>query len=140
MKHLAGTVVWMAALVAGSGSVAADSLEGADRLLCSPVEVIACTGDGVCEAEIPAELGIPPFVVVDLKKKLLSTTAASSEQRSTPVERVTRADGLIVLHGQERGRAFTWLMDEASGRVSLATVRDSVVVNVFGACTPADGR
>jgi len=130
----------MAALLAGPGLVVADSLEGADRLLCSPSEVIACTGDGVCEATPPAELGVPPFVIVDLKKKLLSTTAASSEQRSTPIDSISRADGLIVLHGQEMGRAFAWLMDEASGRVSLATVRDSVVVNVFGACTPATGR
>jgi hypothetical protein len=128
------------ALGAGPGVAAADSLEGADRLLCSPVEVIACTGDGACEAEAPAELGVPPFVIVDLKKKLLATTAASSEQRSTPIDSVSRADGMIVLQGQEMGRAFTWLMDETSGRVSLATVRDSMVVNVFGACTPATGR
>ena len=127
-------------LLVGSGTVLADNLEGADRLLCAPVEVIACTADGVCEATEPAELGVPPFVVVDLKKKLLSTTAASSEQRTTPVASVSRADGLIVLQGQELGRAFTLLLDESSGRVSMATVRDSVVVNVFGACTPASGR
>ncbi len=138
MKRLLSMIVL--ALVAGPGVAAADSLDGADRLLCSPVDVVVCTGDGVCEAEVPAELGIPPFVVVDLKKKVLSTTAASSESRSTPIESVQRADGMIVLHGQEMGRAFTWLMDEASGRVSLATVRDSVVINVFGACTPASGR
>jgi len=126
-------------LAAGPGIVLADNLEGADRLLCAPAEVIACTGDGVCDASPPAELGIPPFVVVDLKKKLLSTTAASSEPRTTPIDRVERADGMIVLHGQEMGRAFTWLMDESSGRVSLATVRDSVIVNVFGGCTPAAG-
>lgn len=127
-------------LVVGPGVAAADSLAGADRLLCSPVEVIACTADGVCEGEIPAELGVPPFVIVDLKKKSLSTTAANSEQRTTPIGNVERADGMIILHGQEMGRAFTMLMDEPSGRVTLATVRDSVVVNVFGACTPAAVR
>lgn len=132
--------LWMVALVLGAGQALADNLEGTDQFLCAPVEAILCTADGICEGSAPAELQIPQFVILDLKRKLLTTTPASAQNRSTPILLVERADGLIVLQGTQMERAFTLLVDEVSGRASLATVADSVIVNVFGACTPLTGR
>ncbi len=37
----------------------------------------------------------------------------------------------------EQGRAFSFVVVEETGMVSIAVARDGVTVSVFGACTPA---
>ena len=38
------------------------------------------------------------------------------------------------------GRAFSWVIDEATGRVTAAIATDGSAVAVFGACTPLESR
>ena len=113
-----------------------DDLKGADRLLCSSVQATVCAVDDDCEIGPPWSWNIPQFIQVDLKGKRLSTTPASGEQRVTPIKLVERRNGSIVIQGFERGRAFSFVIDEASGQVSVAVAREGVTVSVFGACTP----
>lgn len=113
-----------------------DDLTGADRLLCASVEATVCSVDGDCEIGPPWSWNIPQFIQVDLESKRLSTTPASGEQRVTPFTLVDRASGLIVIQGFERGRAFSFVIEEASGQASVAVAREGVTVSVFGACTP----
>ena len=80
----------------------------------------------------------PDFVIVDIRAKLLSTTKASEENRTTAIASVSRADGAIHLQGIDLGRAFSLMIDEATGRLTGAVARDGVTVSVFGACTSAD--
>ena len=42
----------------------------------------------------------------------------------------------IVIQGFERGRAFGFVIEEASGQASVAVAREGVTVSVFGVCTP----
>ncbi|MCC7258074.1 MAG: hypothetical protein IT486_06850 [Gammaproteobacteria bacterium] len=132
MKLLAPLLV--AAAVAGSA--VADDLTGADRLLCSTLRATACTAAGNCESLPPGELNIPQFVQVSVKGKELSTTPASGEDRRTLVQTVSRGDGQIVLQGYESGRAFSLVIDEASGQAAFASAAESRGVVVFAACTP----
>ena len=133
MKRL---VVASAGLI---GSVAAaDNLQGVDRLLCATAEVIACVEQDECYALAASDLDVPDFVVVDLDGKTLSTTKASAQNRSTPIASLTRSDGAIYLQGIEGGRAFSFVIDEATGHVTVAVARDGVAVTVFGVCTDAD--
>jgi hypothetical protein len=87
---------------------------------------------------MPWELDMPQFVVIDLKKKLLSTTKASGENRSTPINYLLRQDQEIILQGVEAGRAFSFIIDELTGLLTAAVARDGVSVAVYGACTDAD--
>ncbi|HXV76477.1 MAG TPA: hypothetical protein VD788_09175 [Candidatus Polarisedimenticolaceae bacterium] len=115
----------------------ADDLTGADRLVCAAMVVVACWETGECEERLPSELNVPQFIEIDLKQKRLSTTEASGEDRSTPVTTLLRQDGAIVLQGHEAGRAFSFVISEATGKASVAVARDGLGVSVFGACTPA---
>ena len=45
-------------------------------------------------------------------------------------------DGMIVIQGVERGRAFSFLIVEETGMVSIAVAREGEGILVFGACTP----
>ena len=122
--------------LAPPAKVSADDLTGAQSVLCTPVQVNVCTTDGDCESDAPWELNIPQFLELDFKGKMMSTTKASGENRSTPIKVLERENGLIFIQGIEQGRAFSFVISESTGMLSVAVARDTKVVSVFGACTP----
>jgi len=121
-----------------SGSSVADDISDSDRFLCSSSKVVVCFEDGDCVTFAPWEIGVPQFVVIDTKKKLVSTTKASGENRSTPLPIVRREDSTIYLQGVEGGRAFSFVIEEETGVLTVAVSRDGLTVSVFGACTDTD--
>jgi len=134
MKKLA-TAIFVSAL---SSLALADDVTDADELLCSVVEVQACFESTECMKVMPWELNIPQFVIVDLKKKLISTTNASGENRSSPIRTLERSGQSIVLQGIEEGRAFSFNIDKKTGILTVAVARDGLTTSVFGACTNAN--
>jgi hypothetical protein len=65
-----------------------------------------------------------------------ATSPFHLSSRDTPIENIEREGGLIFLQGIENGRAFSFVIVEASGVVSVAVAREDVTVTVFGSCTP----
>jgi len=117
-------------------SAQADDLTGADALLCSTSWATVCISDEVCESGAPWAWNIPQFVEIDIKKKLLSTTEASGENRSTPAEVLRQGDGRVLIQGEELGRAFSIFITEKTGRLSSVIAAEDMTISVFGACTP----
>jgi hypothetical protein len=137
--------LWIAALALflpflAARIASADDLTGAQSLLCTSVQATLCTSDGDCETENPWELNIPQFLELDLKGKMMATTKASGENRSTPIRTLEREDGLIFIQGIEMGRAFSFVISEKTGMLSAAVARDGKAVSVFGACTPSANK
>ena len=118
--------------------VFADDVTGQDRLLCSASRIVVCFEEGDCAELTAEELDVPQFVVIDTKAKTLATTKASNENRSTPIASIGRADGLLYFQGVEQGRAFSFVVHEQTGHLTVAVSRDGLSVSVFGACTDAD--
>jgi len=116
-------------------AASADDLGGADRLLCASLTATRCTADG-CTTDRPGAWNIPQFIEIDLAKRLLKTTAASGQNRSTPIGTLTRSDGRISIQGMEGGRAFSFVIDEASGELNAAIATATGANVVFAACTP----
>jgi hypothetical protein len=116
-------------------SARADDLKGANVLLCTAVQATVCTPDGDCEIGPPWNWNIPQFIEVDLGGKILRTTKASGENRSTPIKNLERAEGKIFIQGVERGRAFSFVIEEDTGYATIAVAREGIGVTVFGACT-----
>ena len=50
---------------------------------------------------------------------------------------MSRTGGKIFLQGVENGRAFSFLINEATGSLTVAVSRDGVAVAAFGSCTNA---
>jgi hypothetical protein len=123
--------------LASAGLAYAENLEGVDRMVCAAADVQICIEYDTCYSAAPVDLGVPEFVVIDTDKKTISTTRSSNEDRSTTFNSVQRDDGLIYLQGVEGGRAFSFVIDEESGRMTVAVSRDGMSVSVFGACTDA---
>ena len=122
--------------VALFSSALGDSVVGEDKFLCSAASVTICFDDGTCVNTAPWEVNVPQFINVDLKKKSLSTTKASGEDRRTKVDNMRRAEGRVYLQGIDQGRAYTFVIDEETGFLTVVVARDDLTVSVFGACTP----
>ena len=131
------STIAVAGLLTGA-LVQADQVTGVDKFICAAAQVQICLEADSCYASSAWELDVPDFVVIDLKNKNVSTTKASGLNRSTPFSSFSRNDGRIYLQGVEQGRAFSFVIDEATGRMTAAVARDGVAVNVFGACTATD--
>jgi len=124
--------------VLAAGLVQADNLNDVDEMICAAAQVQICIENDTCYSATPAQLDVPDFVIIDTAKKTISTTKASNRNRSTSFTSVEKVDGLIYLQGIEGGRAFSFVIDEESGRMTVAISRDGLAVNVFGACTDTD--
>lgn len=130
-------VIALVVLVAVPAQFAlADDLTGENRILCAAVQATYCVEGGECAIDLPWNLNIPEFIEIDLIAKMLNTTAASGENRSTPIAHLTRENGLIVLQGFEMGRAFSFVITEETGRLAVAVAREGYTVAIFGSCTP----
>lgn len=119
-----------------AAAISADDLTGKNRMLCTAVQATRCLESGDCVVDLPWNLKIPQFIEVDLSARKLSTTKASGENRSTKIDQLRREDGMIVLQGFERGRAFSFVINEETGVLSAAVAAQGKAVAVFGACTP----
>jgi hypothetical protein len=120
-------------------AVSADDLTGSTRFLCSAVQATECLVGGDCGIDLPWNLNLPQFIEIDLEAKMLSTTAASGQNRTTPIEYVDSEEGMIALQGFEMGKGFTFVIDEQTGQVTVAIATNGRAVIVFGACTPLPG-
>jgi hypothetical protein len=136
LRNLAGLWVIVLLITAVPTAVLADDVKDAEEIICTAVQATVCYFDGECKIGAPWNWNIPQFIEIDFKEKLLRTTRASGENRQTPFKNLEREAGLIFLQGVERGRAFSFAIEEDTGLASIAVARDGVTVSVFGACTP----
>jgi hypothetical protein len=116
----------------------ADDVTGADHLLCATVRATECFADGACYPGNPEEWGSPRFVKVDFEEKMLRTTEASGEDRSTPMKHIEREGDRIFIQGVQDSRAFSIVIDQDSGSASTAIVLEGHALALFGYCTPIE--
>jgi hypothetical protein len=130
-------LTWFVLGVLGSvGAVRADSISGADRILCTTATASRCFPDGECVTAAPWEWNIPEFIIIDLGKKLLSTTEASGENRTSPIGHVERGEEMVFVQGVEAGRAFSFAISETTGMITYAVATAGNSIGGFGFCTP----
>jgi hypothetical protein len=113
-------------------AVAAWAGPGSEDLLCAPSDVAQCDASARCERVSASEVDLPPFVRIRLgKKQLVSVT---TPERVSAIENVREHEGLTILQGAENGRAWSLVIDRASGRLtgSIADGEGSFVL--AGAC------
>lgn len=116
----------------------AENLQGVNKMICGSGQARICLETGDCYTVVPWELNIPDFVVIDLKRRTVSTTRSSGLDRSTEFATVERTDGLIQLQGFEGRRAFSFVINEPTGRMTASISLDGMSIAVFGGCTDAD--
>ena len=120
----------------------ADGFDGSQPLLCAVNDIQECVADAACQEVSADAVGAPGFLVVDVAAKQI-TTAGGNEPRVSPVERVERVDGKLMLQGAEDGvegmrdgLAWSLAISEETGRMVLTGSGDAVGFVIFGACIP----
>ena len=122
-------------IVTVSPSLRADDITDADRILCASLEATRCDLDG-CTTGDPVLWNIPQFIEIDLAARRMQTTAASGQNRATPIATLVRDNGHVFIQGLEGGRAFSLVIHEASGELNAAVAASGTSTAVFAACTP----
>ena len=116
----------------------ADDVADSERMLCSISKVTLCVEDGDCFPISVFDVGVPQFLIIDLKNKVISTTEASGENRESKVAHLFRESGRTFLQGIENNRAYSFLIEDDIGHLSASVTRDGITISAFGACTDAN--
>ena len=117
-------------------TVLATTYDGSVPLLCAIIEVVECEAGADCQSGNADSVNLPSFVKVDVPQKVLSTTEAAAEQRTTPIRHVEHLDGHLTLQGGEGRRAWSLIIIEGTGKLTATITDDQVGFVIFGACTP----
>jgi len=136
MNRVMRLIPLLALLFLGTSTAPADDVTGAEKLLCAPMVANVCRPDETCEQMGPWAANVPMFIEVDLKAKRLSTTEASGLNRATDIRSFVQEDGLMVVQGFQKRRAFSIVITEESGIATFSVAGDDEGAVVFGACTP----
>lgn len=102
------------------------------RWLCAVATVLECGEDGACERRTVDAVNLPPFLTVDLARKLL--TAVDGSERTAAIERLAREDGRAIAQGSQGGRAWSATIAEDTGRMSAVIADDRTAFALFGSC------
>jgi len=114
-------------------SLAAD-FDGSGKLRCVPTDATECSGAGECERVTVEEINVPKWITVDFKKKKLSGTDSDGEDETTAVDNVHVTEGHTILQGAEGGRAWSIVIDQITGDMTIAIAGDETGFVLFGVC------
>jgi len=112
----------------------AAGFDGSQDLLCAPTDVAQCDQSARCDRASPSDVDMPSFVRLDFAKKRL--VSVGTPERVTPIESVRQKEGLTILQGAENGRAWSLVIDQATGQLTGSIIDGEGAIAVFGACTP----
>ena len=131
-------LIFVAGIALVSTTALSDNVTGTSRLLCSQGQVMVCLHSAECAIVASAMVETPQFVVVDTREKIVSTTKASGDGRSSKIGNLTREGGLIMAQGKHDERVFSFVIDEATGTFTGSVASDGYTINSFGFCTNAE--
>jgi len=130
-KRAALVIVLIAAPL---GVALADDFDGSEKLRCVPTDATECSGAGECKRVTVEEVNIPRWIYIDFKKKKLSGTDSDGEDETTAIENVRVNEGETILQGAEGGRAWSMVIDQITGDMTVAIAGDETGFVLFGVC------
>jgi len=117
-------------LALSPSTVVAAPLDGSTPMLCAVHSVTDCDGDG-CEKSTAEETQVPPFVRIDVQKRLLSSVDGA---RTSPITQSNRTNGRLMLQGMQNQRVWGAVINEQTGRMWATVGDDDGAFVLSGAC------
>jgi len=111
-------------------AAAAAPLDGSMPMLCAVHQLMDCEADN-CERTSPEEAQVPPFVRIDVQKRLLSSVDGA---RTSPISQMNRTNGRLMLQGMQNQRVWGIVINEQSGRMWATLGEDDGAIVLSGAC------
>jgi hypothetical protein len=122
---LVGMTLWLWPVMA-----VAAPLDGSTPILCAVNSVTECE-DGGCERVTAEESKVPPFVRIDVQKKILSSVDGA---RTSPITQVVRNGGRLMVQGMQNLRIWGAVINEQTGQMSATIGEDDGAFVIVGAC------
>ncbi len=116
-------------------SALAQSVDGADPLVCAAIETEICEAGMACTEGDAQAMNVPSFLHISLANNSIQGTRPNGESLNTVIASTTRDAGELLLQGVENGRGWSMAITEATGRMVLSAAGDNIAFVVFGACT-----
>jgi uncharacterized membrane protein len=113
---------------------AAAEFDGSKALLCAPGDIFECSAGADCTRSNATVANLPSFITVNFRKKVLSGTDTDGDEETTKIQNVESKDGKTMLQGAERGRAWSMVIDQETGKMSSTVADNSAAFVIFGAC------
>ena len=120
----------------------AGDFDGSQPLLCALVEVHECAEGFTCREVPPESVNAPRFFQIDFTQKRISAARGGGSNRTSPIERIERLDGKLILQGAEDaqegvrgGLGWSLAIAEETGKMVLTGSGEAVGFVIFGACT-----
>lgn len=114
-------IMWLAIFLVGVSVMAAQAagFDGSKPFVCAIVEASEC-GEAVdCRRVGVQEIDCPRFFRVDLSKKIVTGILADQTTREVEVQSSAHVDGNLILQGVQGGRAWSLVVSEATGKMTL---------------------
>jgi hypothetical protein len=129
---------WAGLMVLGAltpGVAVAAEFDGSAPMLCAVIDVVECDRGAGCESLEAADIGLPPFLRVDVSGKALEATDGSG--RKTPIHSSTlvKERERLLVQGGEQGRAWSVVIAQKTGAMTAAIVDHHGGFLISGACT-----
>ena len=132
-KSIAVCAMILSATVAVS--VKAKDISNAQNLICAPMIAHQCIEQEKCSSGTPESVDIPQFFRIDLKKRIAIGEDASNQQRISKISNVENSEQTLILQGTQSGRAWSAVIDKATGKMVVTSSANDIAIAVFGACT-----
>ena len=129
MRALLASCVLVGMALAPSAGVAAP-LDGSAPMLCAVHQVMDCEAAN-CESTSVEEAQIPPFVRIDIQRRLLSSVDGA---RTSPIAQTNRTNGRLMLQGMQNQRVWGAVINEQTGRMWATVGEDDGAIVLSGTC------
>ena len=116
-------------------AVSAGDIEEAKNLLCATIETFDCVPGGECLRGTAMNVNLPQFIRINFKEKKISGIRESGEVLTTKIENMARIDGRLILQGIQEGKAWSIVITEPAGKMTVTVSDDQAGFVIFGACT-----
>ena len=81
-------------------------------------------------------IDIPLFLRVDFNDKKIMGKRKEGQLRTTEIKNVVNLGARLILQGVQEGKAWSIVISESDGMMTLSASDDQAGFVVFGACTP----
>ena len=105
-------------------------LDGSAPMLCALHQVMDCETDN-CERTSAEEAQVPPFVRIDVQKRILSSVDGV---RTSPIAQTNRTNGRLMLQGMQNQRTWGVVINEQTGGMWATIGEDDGAIVLSGTC------
>jgi len=117
-------------MVLSPSPIIAAPLDGSTPILCAVNAVMDCEA-GSCERSSAEEAEVPPFIRIDLQRRLLSSVDGA---RTSPIGHTERSSGRLMLQGTQNERVWGAVINEQTGSMWATIGEDDGAIVISGAC------